>query len=76
MKYEDVVGAVPTGDAPTTSEWSTILLPTKVPYIRDLTVYIYMFPKTALQELELSLPLLSMKYFKRPFTNMAAIMTT
>ena len=27
---EDVVGATPTGDAPTTSEWSTILLPTKV----------------------------------------------
>ena len=27
---EDVVGAAPTGDAPTTSEWSTILLPTKV----------------------------------------------
>ena len=27
---EDVVGAAPTGDAPTTSELSTILLPTKV----------------------------------------------
>ena len=27
---EDVVGATPTGDAPTTSKWSTILLPTKV----------------------------------------------
>ena len=26
---EDVVGAAPTGDAPTTSEWSSILLPTK-----------------------------------------------
>ena len=25
---EDVVGAAPTGDAPTTSEWSTIILPT------------------------------------------------
>ena len=25
---EDVVGAAPTGDAPTASEWSTILLPT------------------------------------------------
>ena len=25
-----VVGAAPTGDAPTTSDWSTILLPTKV----------------------------------------------
>ena len=26
VEYEDVVGAAPTGDAPTTSEWSTILL--------------------------------------------------
>ena len=30
VEDEDVVGAAPTGDAPTTSEWSTILLPTKV----------------------------------------------
>ena len=29
-KNEDVVGAVPPGDAPTTSEWSTILFPIKV----------------------------------------------
>ena len=28
-----MVGAAPTGDAPTTSEWSTVLLPTKVPLI-------------------------------------------
>ena len=28
-EIEDVVGAAPTGDAPTTSEWSTILLPIK-----------------------------------------------
>ena len=27
---EDVVGAAPTGDAPTTSRWSTIILPTMV----------------------------------------------
>ena len=27
VENEDVVGAAPTGDAPTTSEWSTILLP-------------------------------------------------
>ena len=27
---EDVVAAAPTGGAPTTSKWSTILLPTKV----------------------------------------------
>ena len=30
VENEDVVGAVPTGDAPTTSGWSAILLPTKV----------------------------------------------
>ena len=30
VENEDVVGAAPTGDAPTTSELSTILLPTKV----------------------------------------------
>ena len=35
VKNEDVVGAVPTGDAPTTSEWSTILLPTQVRLILE-----------------------------------------
>ena len=30
FENEDVVGAAPTGDAPTTSELATILLPTKV----------------------------------------------
>ena len=30
VENEDVVGAAPTGDAPTTSEWPTIELPTKV----------------------------------------------
>ena len=30
FENEDVVGAAPTGDAPTTSELSTILLPIKV----------------------------------------------
>ena len=30
VENEDVVGAGPTGDAPTTSEWSTTVLPTKV----------------------------------------------
>ena len=30
VENEDVVGAAPTGDAPTTYEWSTIWLPTKV----------------------------------------------
>ena len=35
IKNEDVVGAAPTGDAPTTSEWSTILLPTKMRLILE-----------------------------------------
>ena len=30
VENEDVVGAAPTGDAPTTSELSTIILPTEV----------------------------------------------
>ena len=35
VENEDVVGAAPTDDAPTTSEWSTILLPTNVRLILD-----------------------------------------
>ena len=35
VKNEDVVGAAPTGDAPTTSEWWTILLPTRVRLILE-----------------------------------------
>ena len=34
--YEDVVGAAPAGDAPTTSELSTIVLPTKVRLILEV----------------------------------------
>ena len=36
VEDEDVVGAALTGDAPTTSEWSTILLPTKVHLILEI----------------------------------------
>ena len=39
VKNEDVVGATPTGDAPTTSEWATILLPTKVKLILEVWWY-------------------------------------
>ena len=35
VENEDVVGAAPTGDAPTTYEWSTIWLPTKVRLILE-----------------------------------------
>ena len=40
VENEDVVGAAPKGDAPTTSEWSTILPPTKVRPISDAWGYI------------------------------------
>ena len=40
MENEDVAGAAPTGDAPTTSEWSTILLPTKVRLILETWRYV------------------------------------
>ena len=36
VKNEDVVGAAPTGDAPTTSEWLTISLPAKVRLILEV----------------------------------------
>ena len=36
VENEDVVGAVPTGNAPTTSEWSTILLPTRARLILEV----------------------------------------
>ena len=37
VEIEDVVAAAPTGDATTTSEWSTILLSTKVLLILDVS---------------------------------------
>ena len=40
VENEDVVGAAPTGDAPTTSEWSAILLPSKVRLILENWRYI------------------------------------
>ena len=40
VENEDVVGAAPTGDAPTTSEWLTILLPTKVRLILETWRYV------------------------------------
>ena len=36
VESEDVVGAAPAGDAPTASEWSTSLLPTKVRLILEI----------------------------------------
>ena len=38
VENEDVVGAAPTGDAPTTSEWSTNIAYKGASYIRDFTV--------------------------------------
>ena len=39
VENEDVVGAAPTGDAPTISEWWTFLLPTKVHRVLDFWEY-------------------------------------
>ena len=39
VENEDVVGTAPTGDVPTTSEWSTILLPTEVRLILETLRY-------------------------------------
>ena len=36
VENEDVVGAAPTGDAPTIYEWSPILFPTKVLLILEI----------------------------------------
>ena len=41
VENEDVAGAAPTGDAPTTSEWSIIFLPAF--HIRLLVVILYIF---------------------------------
>ena len=40
VENEDVVGAAPLGDAPTTSEWSTTSLPTKVSFILEIWRYV------------------------------------
>ena len=39
LENEDVVGAAPIGDAPTTSEWSIIPLPTKALFILEVWQY-------------------------------------
>ena len=40
VENEDLVGAAPTGDAPTTSEWSLILLSTKMRLILEVWRYV------------------------------------
>ena len=42
VETEDVVRAAPTGAAPATPEWSTILLHTKVRLILELLWYIFL----------------------------------
>ena len=42
VENEDVVGAAPTGDAPTTSEWSTVLLHTKARLILEILRQVYL----------------------------------
>ena len=43
VKNEDVVGTVPTGGAPTTSEWSIIKLPTEVWLILEIWHMFFIF---------------------------------
>ena len=43
VEHENVVGAAPTGDAPTTPEWSTRLLPTKGRIISEVWQYVPVF---------------------------------
>ena len=50
VENEDVVGAAPTGDAPTASEWSTMSLPTKVCLI--LETWRYMSSVSMIYKLE------------------------
>ena len=40
VENQTIVGPALTGDAPTTSEWSAVLLPTNMSYIREFMVYI------------------------------------
>ena len=40
VENEDLVGAAPTGDAPTASKWSTILLPNKVRLMLEVLWYV------------------------------------
>ena len=41
VENEDAAGEAPTGDTPTTSEWSTMLLPTKLRLVLEVCRYIY-----------------------------------
>ena len=43
VENEDVGGVAPIGDDPTTSEWSTIALPTKVGVILDAWCYVFFY---------------------------------
>ena len=47
VENEDVVGAAPTVDVPTTSEWSSIFLPTNVHLILEVLQYMRedLFPR-------------------------------
>ena len=55
VENEDVVGAAPTGNAPTTSELSTILLPNKVLLILEIWWFIGFTPYVCLS-IRLSVP--------------------
>ena len=71
VENEDVVGAAPTGDTPTTSEWSTIVLPSKVRIILETWRYIafificgyIVIPSGFNLSLPISFNIASMNYF-------------
>ena len=44
--FKCVISAAPTGDVPTTSEWLTLLLPTKVCLILEVWRYIHVYMRT------------------------------
>ena len=50
VENEDVVGAAPKGDAPTTSEWPTIWMPTKARLILEVLRYILSYVWQSINE--------------------------
>ena len=71
VENEDVVGAAPTGDAPTISEWSTILLPTQVRLILETLRYIHVSAQAHASDTMMTLTTATTATLPgAPFTNM------
>ena len=65
LENEDIIGAVPTGEVPTTSEWSTILLPTMVHVILEVWQCLWMKNGVYLQWRLIVYMMCPMKYVRR-----------